>query len=210
MSNPISESFERLIHKNYMRSHSQERPFPLNGSEWARLVNERIEREREARCACQSCLNFLTRLHSLETPLKPERKCARRAMHHWFLQGQPTYDSTFVDGHSPAKESIQRLEDLGYSGSDLVDAEKQWLRSNVKVAKTLLVEGVKSSQTVDELSAIINPVLVSPGKKKMEDSDAEAVEEYWATDSSDYYESRPQAHLPVFPAASESDADSSK
>ncbi|MBX9688204.1 MAG: hypothetical protein K2X27_15960 [Candidatus Obscuribacterales bacterium] len=106
MSNILSASIEHLFHDRYLRRHQNDHPFPLDGSEWARLVSERLERARHPSCLCDGCLNFLSRLHGNKSLLDRERAGVRCAMHYWFLQGQSMYREKLGFSDEQSRENL--------------------------------------------------------------------------------------------------------
>ena len=126
----VVDKIKSLERQNYLRAHQDEYPFPLDGTEWARLIGEKFYFERHPHCACDSCDNFLTRLHGNESPLRRQRKAVSKAMHHWFL----------VDPNADAYKAIHdqlvahELERLQLDSTDaqptatpsLADAERDW------------------------------------------------------------------------------------
>ncbi|MBX9688431.1 MAG: hypothetical protein K2X27_17105 [Candidatus Obscuribacterales bacterium] len=87
----IPNVIDFLKHQNYIAIHSKDGIFPLDGSDWARLVSMRLHpshRELE----CEKKLDFWLRLHSDESPLPHERKVCQKGLNHWFLIGNEQYN----------------------------------------------------------------------------------------------------------------------
>lgn len=71
--------FGAFDRQRYLRMHEGDERFPLDGSNWARLVAMRLLLRRD------NFRRFLAILHSDNSPLYRERKAFQRGINHWFV-----------------------------------------------------------------------------------------------------------------------------
>ncbi len=133
MADNLAEMIKMQERKAYYASHCADKSFPLDGSDWARLLREKQILERHPHCRCDSCENLLTRLHDRNSLLKRQRIVVAKALHHWFLQ-EEKYGSLYwtmreqQTAHELAKALVDNSED---HPSTLIDAEKDWLSQKI-------------------------------------------------------------------------------
>lgn len=135
MTEKCAENTNFNERQSYLKAHAGEYPFPLNGSNWARLIREKQFLDRHPHCKCESCQNFLTRLHDHSAgPLRRQRSVIAKAMHHWFLHdtnGVAMFWSMRdqLTAHELAKAKIV---DVGEGTTmSLIDAEREWLSKKI-------------------------------------------------------------------------------
>jgi hypothetical protein len=131
----IMEELEHRRHISLMQKHIKDAQFPLDGSEWARLVQLRLDHEHHA-CDCHRCTNLLTRLHSKDSPFKGDRVAVQRALHHWFFHNvHDQWSSPWPMGETSGVHALKTLTTLGSSVQGLAAVEKQWLMERNKAWK---------------------------------------------------------------------------
>jgi hypothetical protein len=93
---------------------------------WWRLVSMRHHHELHDH-DCDSERNFLTRLHSINSPLEKQRESTRRAVLHWFLRGEGCYTAGF-DAGDRVHCSDRAIELLNRAGTRFVmdELERRW------------------------------------------------------------------------------------
>lgn len=128
------ELIETQRHRAYFTEHKYEHPFPVDGSNWARLVKMRLDRDgRElAPVACLHQEGFWNWLHKFTGPLIHERRGFQRATHHWFLlNGKnfvlPWKHRTSATKADLAQELLHHLEDPESESLDYI--ESAWLEN---------------------------------------------------------------------------------
>lgn len=134
----MSELSERIKSKErqaYLKAHESEYPFPLDGSNWARLIREKQFLEKHPHCRCDTCLNLLTRLHNKDSLLLRQRKMIMKAMHHWFLHDANLGGLFWADQLSAeelAKFKIAMQKHIGNKENEsLESSEDDWLSHKV-------------------------------------------------------------------------------
>lgn len=81
---------EHIKHQSCLAAHDCKDRFPLDGSDWARLVDMRLHGHHQE-VLCDSCAGFWLKLHSKESPLFHERKKYQQGLMHWFSYGNDQY-----------------------------------------------------------------------------------------------------------------------
>jgi hypothetical protein len=94
---------------------------------WWRLVHLREYFAQHGHDDSELENNLLTRLHSVDGPLQKQRESTRRAVLHWFLRGDPTYEPVFDVGDR-SHFSERALEMLNRAGTKMVmdELERRW------------------------------------------------------------------------------------
>lgn len=171
-------------HRHYLEEHIADRPFPLDGTDWSRLVSLRLEHEDRSECKNSACEDLLTRLHSIGTPLPHERKAIKQALHYWFLTGLKQYKPMPLGEQSDS--GMHALEVLTTLKSDaaLEEAERQWMKKRVKAWRLSpggfwVADRGESSESAEQMSSSIAEVIKLPsavdqGQKKEEVAHVEA------------------------------------
>jgi hypothetical protein len=121
-------------HEKYLEQHKDEYPFPLNGTDWARLValHKTIDHHKE--CKCSPCKDFFDVMH--EGGLKEhEHESARRAIKYWFWLGKQNgyATDTYVPEKTSREESLELLARLSADPVLLAETEKKWLKFKMKM-----------------------------------------------------------------------------
>lgn len=121
-------------HQRYLREHETEYPFPLNGSDWARLVALHKFLDHHEHCNCNGCDDFYQMIHA--NGLKEhEREATRRALRYWLWLGQ--VNGCQSSEYTPQKTSKEKAWDLlATLSSDpdlLAQTEKKWLEQKQKM-----------------------------------------------------------------------------
>lgn len=81
----LTNIIDHIKHQHYLSSHLKDDKFPLDGSDWARMVAMRLRRQSKRKSANGDIeCNFWFKIHSKDSPLFHERKEAQRSMNHWF------------------------------------------------------------------------------------------------------------------------------
>lgn len=128
----LSERIKMAERQAYFRAHEKEYPFPLDGTNWARLIREKQFLERHPHCRCDSCQNLLTRLHDKDSLLIRQRKMIMKALHHWFLQ-EATLGNIFwteqLSSQELAKHKLNTRK-FGRLITNLQETEKEWLAND--------------------------------------------------------------------------------
>lgn len=121
------------LHKQYFEQHKLEHPFPLNGSDWCRLVQMRLNHaDHEDKCDCVECENLLTRLHSLYSLFPHVRGAERFGVLHWFSKEcQP--QRAFGEEQNSGNHALKVLRDLGPPIDALRAAERDWCNTRTRV-----------------------------------------------------------------------------
>jgi len=125
MRNLITDFIDHQMHMAVLHKHLQDHKIKLDGSEWARLVAERMHRDDHPNCECDSCQNFLTRAHAFGGLMAHERRQCERAKHHWFL-----YDEGLYSG----KVKLPATYEAQYEGGTSTRAD-QWLESRERARR---------------------------------------------------------------------------
>jgi hypothetical protein len=132
------KSIEELKHARYLRLHENEEQFPLDGSEWARLVALRLHEQHHPKCVCSDCDDFWVRLHSIGGPLGHERLAIQRSLHYWFLQGAEHYGYQFTPEETSQEKAWRTLAILSSNPESLAEAERSWLAAKQQTFDTKL------------------------------------------------------------------------
>lgn len=113
-------------HRKYLSKHRGEYPFPVDGSDWSRLVQMRLAHDHKAKePACDECRDFLSQLHSENDRLAHEFSSIRLALHHWFLTGTNRHVVAGCE-EAPAEQILRNLE-LRYDTLTPERAEREWV-----------------------------------------------------------------------------------
>jgi nucleotide-binding universal stress UspA family protein len=113
-------------HRKYLSQHRGEYPFPVDGSDWSRLVQMRLAHDHKAEePACDECRDFLSQLHSGDDRLSHELSSMRLALHHWFLTGTNRHVVAGFD-EAPTEQILRNLE-LSYDKLTPERAERDWV-----------------------------------------------------------------------------------
>ncbi|MBY0552521.1 MAG: hypothetical protein K2W95_34890 [Candidatus Obscuribacterales bacterium] len=123
--NKLAEALEVEAHNKYLRKHLEEDPFPLDGSDWSRLVALRLQRSRHPHCCTWD--NFLTRLHSSDSPLEREHLLHSTFLNYWFLNPYLHYPHLHEEGDE--MKGWDRVELTKFMPEILEEVEKQWVHS---------------------------------------------------------------------------------
>lgn len=119
-------------HEKYFLEHLGEHPFPLDGTDWCRLVSMRLEHEFYHKTAgCKGCADLFTQLHALGTPLAHERQASWRAFQHWFSEVPAEYAVPIEGQDDAAKHAMKVLSQVD-KNAHLKAAERQWLKERIK------------------------------------------------------------------------------
>ena len=117
--------FGALEHRHYLKVHQHDEKFPLDGSDWARLVSMRLHPHPHEGAV------FWLKLHSMDTPLGRERKAFHRGIHHWFIIGNDQYQvslrysSDDFEGDPVRRQLVNGLTEIGEEAS-LSQIENKW------------------------------------------------------------------------------------
>lgn len=112
-------------HRDYLREHINDHPFPVDGSDWSKLVQMRLKHEHEkSEPACNECLDFLDRVKSAEGLASHEQHMIRSAMRHWFLSGAAPLDA--ADRKSRVDQILRTLS-TDRTPMTPEEAERDWL-----------------------------------------------------------------------------------
>lgn len=128
-ANRLKEQMETEVHQRYYKQHCEEDPFPLDGSDWSRLVALRLQRIRHPHCCTWD--NFLTRLHSEHSPLEREHQLHCAFMGYWFLNPYVHYPHA-NEGDNDAASAWSDVALRSVLPEILQEAEKQWVRPITK------------------------------------------------------------------------------
>jgi hypothetical protein len=155
----ISEQLACHDRKVYLKAHSDDYPFPLNGTDWAREIREHQFWANHPSERCAGPDNFLSRLHGRKSLLNRQRAVLYRAMSHWFLQD---LDQAFWMSEQISAGELARLQ-LKASKSEsvvssLLDIEKSWIKKKLyadgsrlpKVLPAALAALPKETRVADE------------------------------------------------------------
>lgn len=134
MNRRYNESFDSARRRKYFLEHKDESQFPLDGSDWARLVRMRLDRGKthQTGCVCHHCDDFWGWLHRLTGPLQHERLAFQRATHHWFLLASDNYGMPWYSANESHKAQVlDVLRNLVADGrkKSLDEIEQDWLRA---------------------------------------------------------------------------------
>lgn len=132
-ANKFAESLLTEAHNQYLRRHLAEDPFPLDGSDWSRLVALRLHRARHPHCC--SWENLLTRLHSSDSPLEREHLLHSTYLNYWFLNPYLHYPHLHREVED-ADVNNKNWSDVALRSvmpEVLEEVEKQWLRPASKL-----------------------------------------------------------------------------
>ncbi len=123
-----------------LRAHANDESFPLDGSNWARLVWTRFLIAHRIQC---DKTNLLSRLHSKEGALGHIRYMARRGMQYWFLHDAETYGLPWnFRGEATAGECMRRtLEQMQLGPRDLRQMEADWMQEQRERPASYAVDG---------------------------------------------------------------------
>lgn len=128
----IQELLESAQHKAYLQEHADEYPFPIDGSEWSRLVAARISHEHHLECDLHLHEDFWFWLHYDKSFLKHERQTYQRALHHWFLTGSDSYELPWYHSGQPTQQELawHFLHEINKDKQhkDLAEIESEWIR----------------------------------------------------------------------------------
>lgn len=147
--NKLAEALEVEAHNRYLRKHLEEDPFPLDGSDWSRLVALRLQRSRHPHCCTWD--NLLTRLHSTESPLEREHLLHSTFLNYWFLNPYLHYPHLHEEGEE--MRGWDRVEITKFMPEILEEVEKQWVHS----PKAKLFELSPSKFWIDEVTSEWRP-----------------------------------------------------
>ncbi len=142
----LQELLEAAKHKAYFADHQGEFPFPIDGSEWSRLVSTRISHEHHLNFDKHRVQDFWTWLHHSSGPVKRQRKTIQRALHHWFLLGSDSYGLPWYEYGKEtnrqiawtALHNLQRMKEQ----SELSEVESDWMKDS-SAAKVWLPKSSK-------------------------------------------------------------------
>lgn len=130
----LQERFEELQRRTYLKIHENEDPFPLDGTEWARLVRERQYLEKHHHAGVEPYEDFLGRLQSKDKGILYHiRTIISKAMCHWFaFKNKNTVKSSELSEPLSAEDlATQRIDVLKERLSNLSETEKDWLSHKV-------------------------------------------------------------------------------
>lgn len=122
--------------QKYLQEHDHEYPFPLNGTDWARLVAAHKYLDHHNECKCDGCDDFFNVVHKSRLR-EHEQESARRALKYWFWLGrkngclQPIYTPEKTS-HEKAWELLCRLSS---DPEMLAETEKRWLELKATMYK---------------------------------------------------------------------------
>lgn len=128
MNNVIVDAISSLQHQFAAHDGGEERLLPLDGRDWTRLVNMRIQMNRQIATRESIRHDFWTMLHSDESPLRRYRESNRRAIIHWFLRGEDNYEGSWKTMYKPtysfsAPETFSRMGNIKEA---LEEFERVW------------------------------------------------------------------------------------
>lgn len=112
-------------HRAYLLEHINDHSFPLDGSDWSKLVQMRLKHQHQrSEPSCDSCQDFLDKIKSPEGPASHERRTIQAAIRHWFLSGTAP-----LDEHGSEKRVDQLLRTLSSGKIPMTpeEAEREWL-----------------------------------------------------------------------------------
>lgn len=112
-------------HRTYLLEHMNDHSFPLDGSDWSRLIQMRLKHEHEkGEPACDNCLDFLDKIKSSDQLASHERCAIQAALRHWFLAGTAPLDE---QGNEKRVDQILRTLAASRTPMTPEEAEKEWL-----------------------------------------------------------------------------------
>lgn len=141
----------RIQREKYLKEHENEYPFPLNGTDWARLVHLHKYLDHQKPCDCEGCEDFFVTMH--HSGLREhEEESARRALKYWFWLGrQNGYPK---DVYTPEKTSQEQAwELLSRLSSDpelLAEAERKWVKMKTRMFEQKSQQEAKLPEEDDE------------------------------------------------------------
>ncbi len=174
----MPESLEEVLkareRRAFLKAHEGDKTFPLDGSDWARLIREKQFLEQHPHCRCESCDNFLTRLHRKDSLLKRQRGVIVKAMHHWFLQEEKIGSLYWTMREQLTAHELAKSNVVGVSKhpSNLIDAEKDWLSQKIYASRDK--KGLLGDEAEEEFPDSFPPVRVDP---KLFAKDQELIQE---------------------------------
>lgn len=124
----IFEDAQTRAHDIYLKAHIKDHPFPVDGSNWARLVGMRLHGFAEHR------KDFLTALHSTGSLLVREHTMQPYCLNYWFLNPDLHYPTKiWATEDSCAPDDVwARLARHTNMPQALEEAEKRWLHEPCK------------------------------------------------------------------------------
>jgi hypothetical protein len=137
---------DRLRHAIHLQAYistAQSEPFPLDGSEWARLVSMRVS-SKDKPVNSSSCTDFWQRVHSEETPVHRERKSTQQGIQHWFAGNSADASSRKASGarFSELRSLWHGADDFRQSYSP-ADSQPSNLSSPKKITNDVNKDGIR-------------------------------------------------------------------
>lgn len=130
-SKPIWLEQIGAAHLHYLADHLGEHPFPVDGSDWSRLVAMRLEHEYyHPEAQCKQCEDLLTKLQHPHSTLERERHSSAWGMQHWFVVASDQYKPP-LDIDEAGIHALKALSQINNNNA-LEEAEKQWLQKRTK------------------------------------------------------------------------------
>ena len=130
----FKEKIHELERQAYFKMHEHDDPFPLDGSEWARLIRERQYLEHHHHSGCEQYGDFLDRIHNRENGvLRHLRSAIEKALFHWFTKSRKITCNCQTLKEEMSCEEIAQARIAGVESrlTDLAEAEQHWLSHKV-------------------------------------------------------------------------------
>jgi hypothetical protein len=119
-------------HKKYLEQHAGETPFPLDGSDWSRLVAMRLEDlDAEGNSDHHYHEDLLDQCHSLGSPLAHERAQLHDSHVHWFTVRGGKKREMVQEQENSGNHALRVLAQVS-GNKTLKDFEKDWLKKRMK------------------------------------------------------------------------------
>lgn len=118
-------------HKRYFEQHANEHPFPLDGSDWTRLVAMRLDNDESHEDDTVKDGDFLEKVHSLSSPLGHERAQIHDSHVHWFTIRGGKKRELSKEEEDAGTHALRVLSQVS-KNKTLKDWEKDWLKKRVK------------------------------------------------------------------------------
>lgn len=125
----IEDFIELARHKAFLAEHEKEFPFPVDGSDWSRLVSTRRSHEHHVQYDAHLNPDFWYWVHSERGPIRHERRAFQRALHHWFLIGSDSYNLPWVEDQTRRELALQAISDFvkEKNKKNLSEFETDWI-----------------------------------------------------------------------------------
>lgn len=165
----MREKFEEEKRRAYRKEHESDETFPLDGSDYARLVREHQYLEKHHHINAEPYDDFLARMHARGSALlSPVRGLIQKALYHWFsFVPKEKYEFPTAPEVPTREELVQkRIDSLNEHLVELEDTENEWLTHKAYAANDpSLMEVAESEETTFPtfgVAAVIDPANEDP------------------------------------------------